>query len=60
MVKIDFEVDTELGLYRDALLLPDDHGLTDSELEQIKLDRATAWVDFVKLASQVQPDIGSL
>ena len=35
-MKIDFEFDTQLGMFRDALHLPDDHALTDAEIETLE------------------------
>jgi hypothetical protein len=32
-MKIDFEFDTAHGKFRDALNLPDNHGLSDAEIE---------------------------
>ena len=37
MIKIDFEFDAPpYGTFRDALHLPDDHGLSDSEIDALK------------------------
>lgn len=47
MVKIDFEFQTEYGLYRDALWLPDDHGMTDEQIEVMKQQRVENWVAIV-------------
>lgn len=47
MVKIDFEFETECGLFRDALYLPEDHGLTNDEIEQLKLLRRDKWIALV-------------
>lgn len=47
MVKIDFEFDTAFGLFRDALHLPDDHGLSDAEIESMKQERVDNWVAVV-------------
>jgi hypothetical protein len=47
MLKIDFEFQTEHGLYRDALYLPDDHGLTDDQIEAMKQQRVDNWIAFV-------------
>lgn len=48
MIKIDFEFDTQHGKYRDALHLPDDHGLTESEIEAMKQARRDNWIDAVE------------
>lgn len=47
MLKIDFEFQTEHGLFRDALHLPDDHGLTDAQIEAMKEQRRDNWIAVV-------------
>lgn len=47
MTKIDFEFDTPHGLFRDALVLPDDHGLSDAEIDAMKQQRLNGWIEFV-------------
>lgn len=44
---IEFEFDTEYGLYRDALHLPDDHGLTEAEIQALKQERVDNWIAVV-------------
>ena len=39
-------------MFRDALNLPDDHGLSDDELTAIKQARFDAWIAHVEAASQ--------
>lgn len=51
MVKIDFEFDSEYGIFRDAICLPDDHGLSDAQLETLKRDRFDNWLLVVKQQS---------
>lgn len=46
-MKIDFEFQTEHGLFRDALNLPDDHGLTDAQIEALKQERVDNWIAIV-------------
>lgn len=46
-MKIDFEFQTEHGLFRDALHLPDDHGLTDEQIEAMKAERRDNWIAVV-------------
>lgn len=46
-MKIDFEFQTEHGLFRDALHLPDDHGLTDAQIEAMKVERRDNWIAVV-------------
>ena len=47
MIKIDFEVETEHGIFRDALHLPDEHSFTDTEIEAMKQERVNNWIDFI-------------
>lgn len=47
MVNIEFEFETTYGTFRDALVLPDDHGLTDSELNAMKQQRLDNWLAVV-------------
>lgn len=44
MVTIDFEMSHEGMVYRDALVLPDDHGMSDEQIEAIKQQRFANWV----------------
>jgi hypothetical protein len=54
-MKIDFEYTTVHGKFRDALHLPDDHGLSDAEIEDIKVQRRDNWIAVVT-APSVEPD----
>ena len=47
MIKIDFEFQTPYGLFRDALHLPGDHGLSDEQIELMKQERVDSWVAVV-------------
>lgn len=47
MIKIDFEFDSTYGVFRDALHLPDDHGLSDAEIEAMKQQRFDNWLAVV-------------
>jgi hypothetical protein len=47
LIKIDFEAETQHGVFRDALHLPDDHSFTDVEIEAMKQERVTNWVAFI-------------
>ena len=46
-MQIVFTFQTPFGSFCDALYLPDDHGLTDEQLEAMKQDRLTNWLAFV-------------
>lgn len=52
-MKIDFEFQTEFGLFRDALHLPDDNDLTDEQIEALKAERRDNWIAIVKPADEV-------
>jgi len=48
MIKIDFEFDAErYGVFRDALHLSEDHGLTDAEIDALKQERFDNWMAIV-------------
>lgn len=47
MIKIDFEFDTQFGVFRDALHLPDDHGMTDDQIQAMKQQRVDNWIAIV-------------
>lgn len=46
-MKIDFEFDSALGIFRDALHLPDDHTFTDYEIQAMKQQRFDNWLAIV-------------
>jgi len=46
-MKIDFEFQTAHGMYRDALYLPYDHGLSDAEIEAMKQERVDNWIAII-------------
>jgi hypothetical protein len=48
MIQIVFEFTTKYGVYRDALYLPDDHGLTEAEIDAMKQARVGNWLAIVE------------
>jgi len=46
-MKIDFSFDTQYGKFCDALHLPDDHTLTDEEIQAMKQQRLDNWIAVV-------------
>lgn len=46
-MKIDFEFETAHGKFADALHLPDDHTLTDDEIQAMKQQRVDNWIAVV-------------
>ena len=55
-MKIDFEFETVHGMYRDALNLPDDHGLDDAQIEALKQVRLNNWFAFIT-AHSTDPNV---
>lgn len=56
MIKIDFEFETEHGVFRDALYLDDDHGFTEEEIETMKVNRRDNWIAVVTAPSIEEPE----
>ena len=52
MIKIDFEITQDGQTFRDALYLPDDHGLTEVEIQAMQMERFNNWAALVKAASE--------
>lgn len=48
MIKVEFSFDTQYGVFRDALHLPDDHGYSDVEIDAMKQERVDNWIAIVK------------
>ena len=46
-MKIDFEITKNGYTYRDAIVLPDDHGMTEAEINAMKQARFDAWYEIV-------------
>jgi hypothetical protein len=43
-IKIDFEFTTPYGKFRDALHLPDNHGLSDEKIAEMQQERLDNWL----------------
>jgi hypothetical protein len=43
-MKIDFQFDTQYGKFADALHLPDNHGLTQEEINTMQQQRFDNWI----------------
>ena len=52
MVKIDFELDSEFGKYRDAIVLDDGHGLSEEQIDEIKQQRLANWTAAIVAAME--------
>lgn len=55
-IKIDFEFETEYGKFADALHLPDDHNLSDEEIDAMKLQRRDNWISIVTAPPEPEPE----
>lgn len=55
MIKIDFEFDTKHGVFRDALHLPENHGMTDAQIQAMKEQRRDNWIAIVEAPSVEAP-----
>jgi hypothetical protein len=53
MDRIIFEFMTPHGVFRDALYLPADHGLTDEQIAEMQRERLNNWLAFVEATSNV-------
>jgi len=54
-MKIDFEIERDGNVYRDSITLPDNHTLTEEEIQTLKDARYISWKMFVQQAS-IQSD----
>lgn len=55
MVKIDFEIThPTYGVYRDALHLPDDHGLNEEQIKDMQQERFNNWVSIIENPPQAE------
>lgn len=52
MIKIEFERAHEGLVFRDAIVLPDGHNLSDAEIEQLKDRRFADWVESILEVSE--------
>ena len=43
-MKINFSFSSQYGTFSDALYLPDDHGLSDEQIEAMKQQRFDNWI----------------
>lgn len=50
-MKIDFSFSSQYGTFSDALHLPDDHGLSDEQIEAMKQARFDNWVAVITAPS---------
>lgn len=53
-VQIVFEFTTKYGVFRDALYLPADHGLTDEQIAEMQRERLTNWLAVIEAPPPVE------
>lgn len=52
--RIVFEFATRYGVFRDALYLPADHGLTDEQIAEMQRERLTNWLAVIEAPPPVE------
>jgi len=52
MIKLDFEIQTQYGVYRDALYLEDNHSLTEQDIDAMKQERVDNWIAVITAPSE--------
>ena len=55
MVSIEFEMTKDGHTFKDAIVLPDDHTLTETEIEAIKQQRFDNWYAVVTAPQEDEP-----
>lgn len=55
MIKIDFTIEKDGMTFSDAIVLPDDHGLSDADIEAMKQARFDAWYAIVTAPIEDEP-----
>jgi hypothetical protein len=51
-MKIEFEFTSEFGVFRDAIVLPDNHGMSEAQITDIKQQRFDAWLEAIQPAEE--------
>lgn len=54
-MKIDFSFDTKYGTFNDAIVLPDDHNLTNEQIESLKQERLNNWIAIIETPREELP-----
>jgi hypothetical protein len=56
MIKIDFEYQTKYGVFRDALHLPENHGYTQEQINEMQAKRLNNWLFAVDNPPEPEPE----
>jgi len=54
-MKINFSFDTQYGTFNDAIHLPDDHTLTEEQIQSLKQERLNNWITIIETPSEEIP-----
>ena len=57
MLKLDFEIDTQYGKYRDALYLPADHSFTEEQIAAMQQERLKNWLAIIEAVPEPEPEV---
>ena len=57
MEKIDFEFTTQYGVFRDALYLEEEHGLSDTDIGSLKQERLDKWLGIIENPPEMVPEL---
>lgn len=55
MINMIFERETKYGVYRDAIILPDDHGFSQADLDAMMQQRVDNWIAIIENPPQPDP-----
>ncbi len=53
-IRIDFEFTTMYGVYRDALYLPADHGLSQEQITAMQQERVNNWMALIASMAETE------
>lgn len=47
MITLYYERETKFGVFRDSLVLPEDHGMSEDQLEALRQNRVNEWIESI-------------
>ncbi len=57
MIKTNFEFETQYGIFRDALHLPEEHTYTEAQIAAMKQERLNRWLYAIENPPVPEPEI---
>ena len=48
MIRVDFEIQTEYGLFKDSITYMEEENLSEQQIENIKQQRLNKWLQYFK------------